>query len=101
MNAKTTTPTTCCSSAHDPDQWVGEMIALLDASYEEDEDVDFTSWDAWIAAFWFQYPDGRVEPFPKHVYYLDAAGAVVGVSPGVESQYSPFFVKEGTRYSVW
>lgn len=98
MTTKTTTPTTCCP-AHDPTEWVEAMITLSDASYEEE--VDFPTWDAWVAAFKEAYPDGRVEPFPQHVYYLDVFGGVVGVSPGVEREYSPFFVKEGTRYSVW
>lgn len=81
----------------EPNQYIEEMIALCDGDYREE--VDIPTWDAWIAAFWEQYPDGRVEPFPKNVYYLDGGGAVVGISPGVEREYSPFFVKEGTRYS--
>lgn len=98
MTTKTTTPTTSCPD-HEPTKWVEAMIALADGDYRED--VDFPTWDKWVAAFWEQYPDGTCVPFPQHVYYLDASGAVVGVSPGVEREYSPFFVKEGTRYSVW
>jgi hypothetical protein len=98
MNAKTTTAPAYCP-AHDPDHWVEAMIELCDGDYRED--VDFPSWDAWVAAFKEAYQDGRVEPFAQHVYYLSDDGTVVGVSPGVERQYSPFFVKGGIRYSVW
>ena len=82
----------------EPERYFKEMIALCDGDYREE--VEFSSWDAWIGEFWKQYPDGRVEPSPENVYYLDPEGRVVGVSPGCQGrEHPPFFVKDGARYS--
>lgn len=82
----------------EPEQYFKEKIALSEGEY--DVEVEIPTWDGWVAAFWEQYPDGRVEPFAENVYYLDGGGAVVGVSPGCQGREDPpFFVKDGTRYS--